>query len=194
MSVFRLNDAVSKVEPGKTGLGPKDHVDQSQEKTETSVEGREGAKEGVVKEIVLKGPMSHAFTEVLNILLDRKTNPEGVLRKENVSMALTALEAVEEEGANDVENAAKAYVYVYNGKTMVLGDVVNMVEKAITDRQAHPQSEVAVLVNHPESVVEGRDTAKAMSLATAQLRQEGVHLFFRQEAALEWAASKLLGK
>ena len=98
----------------------------------------------------------------------------------------------EDEIDADLENAARAYVYVYNGKTMTLGDVVNMVEKALEDRKAHPKSEVAVVVNNAEKVVEGKDTSRAMSMATQQFRQEGVHLFFRQEKALDWVASMML--
>ena len=189
MSIFRLNDAVSKVTPGNTEVAPKVEVSKTKEERP----GKDSDNQGVVKEIVLKGPMSHAFTEVLNILLDRKTNPEGVLRTESSQMALTALEALEEDEENaDLENAARAYVYVYNGKTMTLGDVVNMVEKALEDRQAHPKSEVAVVVNNAEKVIDGKDTSRAMSMATQQLRQEGVHLFFRQEKALDWVASMML--
>ena len=189
MSIFRLNDAVSKVTPGNAEVAPKEEVSKTKEERS----GGDSDNQGVVKEIVLKGPMSHAFTEVLNILLDRKTNPEGVLRAENSHMALTALEAMEEDEENaDLENAARAYVYVYNGKTMTLGDVVNMVEKALEDRQAHPKSEVAVVVNNAEKVIDGKDTSRAMSMATQQFRQEGVRLFFRQEKALDWVASAML--
>ena len=79
MSIFRLNDAVSKVTPGNAEVAPKVEVSKTKEERP----GKDTDNQGVVKEIVLKGPMSHAFTEVLNILLDRKTNPEGVLRAEN---------------------------------------------------------------------------------------------------------------
>ena len=193
MPVFRLNDPADTVEPGKTGLGTIDPDMKGDAKPTATEEEKsdeqKAADKGMVKEIVLKGPLSHAFTEVLNIMLDRKTNPEGVLRKENVAMAMAAIEATEEDP--DVADAHKAYVYVYNGATMGLGDVVNMVEAAQAHKEEHPESELAILVQNADQVVSGKDTAKVMDMAVEQFRQEGITLFFRQEKAVSWVKSRL---
>lgn len=190
MTIFRLNDAVANVESGQTGLAPKDPngAGAPTKVTDVAEPAAGGEKEGTIKEIILKGPMSHAFTEVLNIMLDRKTNPEGVLRKESVQMAVATFEAAEEDP--DVMGDQKAYVYVYNGQVMSLGDVVNMVEAAQVEKEAHPESQVVVVVDQADKVVQNPATAKAMGMATSQLRQEGITLFLRKESAVNWVKSK----
>lgn len=144
-------------------------------------------KKNGIKEIILKGPLGHAYTEALNLLLNKQTNASGEIRQESFQEAMQAQIYLDEEQEGDdvVPDSAKGFVYVYDGKKMGLNDVSNMFEDLAGSKQTHPDvGHISGTVENAEHLL--KDAAKSRSLETMTLALEaiGIPLFFSRKATM----------
>lgn len=136
------------------------------------------------KEIIIKGPLGHAYTEMLNHLLNRKTNRTGVIRSEAMSNFMSVLS---EEELRELTPSGKhrAYVFVNDGKKMSLTDVDNALTEAtkLSDELGET-GYVSMLVENLGDV-EQSDPSKAGYIADSLVHMEsrGVRISYTKEGA-----------
>lgn len=147
--------------------------------------GEEG-KSGVIKEIVLKGPLGHAYTEALQLLLCKETNATGDIRQENMQQAIQAQFVIDEETpVSSLPENAKGFIYVYDGKKMSLGDVNNMFDDLAAVKEAHPQAGyVNGTIENAGVLLDNPRTASSLEMLTAHMESIGVSLHFSRTSSL----------
>lgn len=184
MGTFRLNDEttvdpVSKQDPNETKVINPD-ASGVQHQVDEKPEG--------VREIILKGPLSHAYTEALNILLDKNENKTQDLRQESVHLALHAAQIVEdeeEEAAGPVPDSAKAFVYVYDGKKMGLSDVSEMYEELSQIKETRPEAGfVGGVIENAETMLSDPSAARNLETMTVSFEHMKIPLYFSRTACM----------
>ena len=172
MSTFRLNE-----EPTNNVNTPV--AEEQAEQTNT-------ANEGKIKEIILKGPLGHAYTEALNLLLDKKTNPDRDIRQESVYQSLVAnILQDETESDQNTPGDMKAYVYVYDGRKMGLGELSEMFEEISNKKEAIPEGGyVCAVVENAEVLLDQPHLSKPFEKTILALENRKVNFFFSKTGAI----------
>lgn len=157
------------------------------------------ASESGIKEIILKGPIGYAFTDVLNKLLCRKDNRSGVIRTESFrteSMSQLLITNIEAENQAEIEEKPdRAFIYVNDGRKMNLGEVQNLLEEVEKKRDTlGEKGYIGVVIEGMGEVVDAGGP-KANHLSNAVLHMEhhcGVVIMYSYPR-LKTAISRLLG-
>lgn len=138
-----------------------------------------------VKEIVLKGPIGHAYTEVLNHLLSKKDNKTGVIRNETMTQLLvSSVREAEEESENDLSEANRAYIFVNDGRKMNLGEVDEMVTRAL-EAKKNGAGYVGVAIEGMDSVFdEDQNKGSVISHQVAHLESYGIPTFYTRSRTI----------
>jgi hypothetical protein len=177
MSTFRLNEEpTNKI---NTPVSGEQAQTQNAEETNT-------ANEGKIKEIILKGPLGHAYTEALNLLLDKKTNPDRDIRQESVYQSLVAI-ILQDEAESDpnVSGDLKAYVYVYDGKKMGMGELSEMFEEISSKKEAIPEGGyVCAVVENSESLLDQPHLSQPFEKTILALENRKINFFFSKSGAI----------
>ena len=141
-----------------------------------------------IKEIILKGPLSHAYTEALNLLLNKKDNRTGVIRSENnmTQMVAGGLSEEQEEELSPADSN-RSYVYVYDGRRMNLGEIEAMASRVADTKKNNPAAGyVGVVVEGYDEISRG-DPSKAEYLGMQMMHLEseyGVKVIYTRNAAV----------
>jgi hypothetical protein len=186
MSVFRLSEASASTE-----LKNEDGTTQTQVATTEASGNAPTDGKGVIKEIYLKGPMGHAYTEILRMLLGKKEGGPDALRSESMQQAVL-LQQLEEEvaGLDPIDEKLRRYVYVYDGKTMTLGDVAEMGD-AILKARAENKHNVEVVIENCDSFLKSGVNNNQMFDQVLRMAGEAhTPVYFSQQT---WLASHHLG-
>ena len=137
----------------------------------------------VIREVVVRGPASHAMTEVLNIFLGKHTGGEAManLRMEKMRVESTVLQSVtmqqiqDEEDEEEQKGKAKAYVYVFDGRKMNLQDV-DVLEQVMEQAPTDGGYVAAVVVDRGDEFVMRHHAPEA--LRSLEIRAESVGIPF----------------
>lgn len=182
MGTFRLNENPSESSGVKEVKQPEVLELNKTVLPDTTEESKSG-----VKEIILKGPLGHAYTEALKLLLNKTTNKSGDIRQENMQEALISQVILEEEEPTEsIPENSKGFVYVYDGKKMGTGELSNMFEDLSGAKEAHPEAGyVSGTIENAEALL--KDPAKARNLETMMLSLEsvGIPLHYTRKACLD---------
>ena len=172
MTIFRLNEDTAAT---ATQI-------QSKENAEALTTGQEPNAEapGTIKEIILKAPLGHAYTEALNLLLDKKTNKNRDIRQESVYQALHAnVLADEAEGDPNTPDHNKAFVYVYDGKKMNMGDLAHLYDDVAEKTEKVPEAGyVCVVIDNSQDLLDQPSMAKPFEQTMLALESMKVKFFF----------------
>ena len=179
MSTFRLGETEEdkKREPEKIpNVGSNN--DDSPENVSSS---------GQVKEIYVRGPLSHAYTEALNILLNKKDNHDREIRNESVYQALKANVFSEEENQqeNELPPEAQGFIYVYDGKRLgnsELAEMFNNIEELSKEKPGVGFK--AVVIENADSLLEDPVKAGNLNLNMQSFESRKVKVFFSRERAM----------
>ena len=141
--------------------------------------------EKVVREVVLRGPASHAMTEMLNIFLGKHNGGDSLanLRSEKMRVESTILQSVtmqqiqEEEEEEEQKGKAKAYVYVFDGRKMGLHDV-DALEQILEKPQEDGGYVAAVTVDHADQFVQNHKAPMALSDIAQRAESKGIPFFY----------------
>lgn len=188
MSNFRLDENKEETtQPNKTTPVEKANTESVQEQQPQT---QEPSKE-VIKEVVLKGPMGYAYTEVLNLLLDKKTNPDRTIRQESVYQAIQAnILAEEAEMDENTPPDAQGYIYVYDGKKVGSLELNKLFDEVSVQKSKNPNTGyVSVVIENPEQV-----TSPNLDGLVTHMESIGVKVHFRREAAISSIVSFLTKK
>lgn len=175
MSVFRLTEAPASAEK-------KEEVKPD---VQAPVDNQPTDGKGVIKEIYLKGPMGHAYTEVLRLLLGKKEGGPDALRNESIQQAVM-LQQLEEEvaGLDPIDEKLKRYVYVYDGKSMTLGDVAEMGD-AILKARTESTNNVEIVIENCESFLKSATNNNQMFDQVLRMAGESaMPVYFNRETWL----------
>ena len=139
-----------------------------------------------IKEIILKGPLGHAYTEALQLLLNKQTNASRDIRQESVQQAFQAKLFIEgEEPTDSIPDNAKGFVYIYDGKTMGLGDLTNLFDDIAGAKEAHPDAGyISGVIQNAEHLLKDQTKAKNLETMTKALEEMKVPLHFSEPAAI----------
>ena len=187
-SNFRLDESKEETtQPNKTTPVEKANTESVQEQQPQT---QEPSKE-VIKEVVLKGPMGYAYTEVLNLLLDKKTNPDRTIRQESVYQAIQAnILAEEAEMDENTPPDAQGYIYVYDGKKVGSLELNKLFDEVSVQKSKNPNTGyVSVVIENPEQV-----TSPNLDGLVTHMESIGVKVHFRREAAISSIVSFLTKK
>lgn len=132
---------------------------------------------GKVVEIYLKGPLSHAYTEILNTLLGRKEGSSKGMRMESTQQTLYLNGAM--DIAEDIERD-KSLVYVFDGKTMNLGDLTDLSDAIIDAQSKKDRSTVSAVVEHADVFMDKHPGSGALDHVLRMARRGGGEVFFSQ--------------
>lgn len=146
-----------------------------------------------VKEIILKVPVGHAFTEALNLLLNTKKNKSGVIRTESNMTQIAVMNADEgEEDELRPSEANKAYIFVQDGRKMNLGEIDLMINSA-KEAKDKGAGYVGVVVEGLEETTAADPTkGEFMSVGALHLESYGVPVIYTRMRAMG-AVEKFLG-
>ena len=137
----------------------------------------QGGKTGKVVEIQLKGPMSHAYTEILMLLLGKKEGSPDGMRMETVQQLLYL---------NEIENAPdehdKSIVYVFDGKTMDLGDVADLGDAIVGAGATEDKSRVYGVIENAEAFVDKHPGNQMLDQVLRMAHNAGTNIYFSREA------------
>lgn len=183
MSTFQLN------EPQVLTPDAQKQVEIHQDPNETTSQEQVNKP----KEVIIKGPLGHGYTEVLNILLDKKTNPDREIRQESVYQALQANVLVDEaESDANTPDDMKAYVYVYDGKKMGMGQLSEMFEEVTAKKESLPEGGyVSALVENAQEILDQPNLAAPFEKTILAMESMKVNFHFTQEASLNSLANFL---
>lgn len=183
MSTFRLNeDTIKESVVKEDQLETKEIVTNNKDQLDIKENNSN------VKEIILKGPLSHAYTEALNLLLDRNENKTQDLRQENVHMALHAaiiIEENEEEMNGSIPDSGRAFLYVYDGKKMGLSEVSNMYEELTSAKSGHPEAGyVGGVIENVENLINKPEVGKNLDTMGLSLEAMKIPLYYSRNACM----------
>lgn len=186
MAVFRLTESpLGSTDTSSRTPDPKKNI--------TEKENTRELKRGVIKEIVLKGPLGHAYTEALNLLLNKRNNKTGGLRQETMQQAfLTEVLPEDQRKVEAVPENARGYVYVYDGRKMASNDLTNMFEDLAGAKDAHPEAGyVSGTIENAEDLLENPIRSKVLSMVQTGLQEKNITLHYDRERSLEAIAGFL---
>lgn len=147
------------------------------------------APQKVVREVVVRGPASHAMTEVLNIFLGKHNGGSDManLRAEKMRTESTILQSVtmqqiqEEEEAEEQKGKAKAYVYVFDGRKMALHDV-DLLEQVMEKPDTDDGYVAAVVVDRGDEFVMRHKAPEALQALEIRAEASKIPFFMTIEA------------
>lgn len=176
----KTQEEVTKVKEPQQQAGSPETLSQQSEKDQTQT-GKE-----VIKEIHLKGPLGHAYTEALRLVLGKNSNTELGLRNENVYQAIQASILTEnQESDNSLSENQKGYVYVYDGKKLGIGDVGEIFDQVTSKTNTAPQKGyLSVVVENPETVFRNEAMNMRLENLSSSLQAMGIPLYFTRDAAI----------
>ena len=181
---FRIRNRVEEEQKDNKGNEPLEQEEFREKISDTKEDVNTTPSDSGVKEILLNAPVGHAYTEALKHLLNKRDNKTGVIRTEGSMTQLVATGTIT-EGPETIEDIgasmSKAYVFVYDGRRMNLGQVEEMVHKLAKVKQDNPNAGyVALSIEGMEEVLEKADTtASVMSQELLHLEQHhGVEVFY----------------
>lgn len=137
----------------------------------------------VIREVVVRGPASHAMTEVLNIFLGKHNGGEAManLRAETMRMESAILQSVtiqqiqDEEDDEEHKSKAKEYVYVFDGRKMSLQDV-DALEQIMENPTTNDGYVAAVVVDRGDEFVMRHQSPEALN--ALEIRAESAKIPF----------------
>lgn len=175
MSTFRLNET-NKEQTEKTTK-----VQEAPEQAVTETEQNAPATKETVKEVVLKGPMGYAYTEILKILLDKNNNPDRSIRQESVYQAILANVLSDEvDYAPDSQPQNQGFIYVYDGKKMNVADLNKMFDELSAKKASMPETGyVAAVIENPDYY-----QGPSMDTMVTHLESIGVKVNFNRDTAI----------
>lgn len=185
--VFRIRNDVPEDKQGQTDVQQAENAGENQVKTPSLGTTQDGEvtqehqevnqkeTDSGVKEIFLTGPLGHAYTEAIKHLLNKRNNKTGVIRTESNMTQMLVTDITAEEEADPIQQAGadmdKAFVFVYDGRRMNLGEVEAMVHRVLTAKSKNPD------VGYVGVVIEGMDEVLAKKDTTASVfSQEVLHM------------------
>ena len=184
MSVFRLTE---ETEENKTEINVEDKsVTEQTPLSNTQASPSDESKKEVVKEIILKGPLGHAYTEALKLLLNKETNADRELRQESVYQALQA-NVIHDEAEDDLEPKKEdnTYVYVYDGKRMGMGDLNKLFDSVNATKGPNDEAiDVVAVIENAEELLREKSTSNAVEEMTLSFESRGIPLYFTRNGAM----------
>lgn len=157
-------------------------------------EEAEQVSDSGIREVVLRGPIGHAYTEVLNHLLSKKKNKTGVIRNENMTQLMVSVMQDEEDPSDVNSEANKAYIFVNDGRKMNLGEIDDMVNNA-SKAKDNGAGYVGVTMEGMQQVFEDDATkASVISHQALHLESLGIPMFFTRDRTVSVIENWLGGK
>ena len=135
---------------------------------------------GKVVEIQLKGPMSHAYTEILMMLLGKKEGSPDGMRMESMQQVLYLNDLENEEQEKD-----KSIVYVYDGKTMNLGDLVDLSDAIVEGSVGVDKTRVFGVIENATEFVEKHPGNTMLDQTLRMARNTGSDIYFNKSTWLK---------
>lgn len=184
MTLFRLTE---ETEENKTEVAVKDAPPTSEAPlSNTQATPSDEPKKEAVKEIILKGPLGHAYTEALKLLLNKETNPDRELRQESVYQAIQA-NVIHSEAEDDLEPKKEnnTYVYVYDGKRMDMGDINQLFDSVNAVKGPNDQAiDVIAVIENAEELLGKKSTSNAVEEMTLSFESRNIPLYFTRNGAM----------
>ena len=184
MSVFRLTE---ETEENKKEITEEDKsITEKTPLSNTQASPSDEPKKEVVKEIILKGPLGHAYTEALKLLLNKETNPDRELRQESVYQAIQA-NVIHSEVEDDLEPKKEnnTYVYVYDGKRMDMGDINQLFDSVNALKGPNDEAfDVVAVIENAEELLREKSTSNAVEEMTLSFESRGIPLYFTRNGAM----------
>ena len=184
MSVFRLTE---ETEENKKEINVEDKsITEKNPLSNTQASPSDESKKEVVKEIILKGPLGHAYTEALKLLLNKETNPDRELRQESVYQAIQA-NVIHSEVEDDLESKKEdsTYVYVYDGKRMGMGDINKLFDSVNATKGPNGEAiDVVAVIENAEELLREKSTSNAVEEMTLSFESRGIPLYFTRNGAM----------
>ncbi len=186
MTTFNLNDSSmgSGSKNGTVALDKKEVTTTGNGSASTGAEiypAKGAPQNGKVVEIYLKGPLSHAYTEILNTLLGRKEGSAKGMRMEGIQQTLYINGAM--DISDDIERD-KSLVYVFDGKTMNLSDLTDLSDAIVDAQNSKDKSVVSAVIQDADNFVDRHPNTGGLDHVLRMARRAGGDIYFTQSGWL----------